>query len=114
MFCLVILVGGILLIIPGIIFYIYFEFSFFVFVGEGIKGAKALSRSKELVKGYWWQVFLREIVIMIVLFVSAWAIGQIPVIGFFLGLVLATPFVIIFSYLIYKDLKQIKQPEKVA
>jgi len=114
MFWLVILVGSIFLIIPGIIFYIYLNFSFFVLVEEGTKGVKALSRSKKLVKGYWWQVFLREIVIMIVLFVSAWVIGQIPVIGFSLGLVLATPFVLIFSYLIYKDLKRIKQPEKVA
>jgi len=46
-----------LLIIPGIIFYIYWMFSIFVVVLMDKSGKDAMDYSKSLVKGRWWQVF---------------------------------------------------------
>lgn len=45
-----------LLIIPGIIYLIYWSLSTFVVLDKGISGKKALNYSKDLVKGHWWQV----------------------------------------------------------
>jgi hypothetical protein len=46
-----------LLIVPGVIFYVYWSFATMLVVVEGIKSTMpALKRSKSLVKGYWWAV----------------------------------------------------------
>ena len=47
---------SLLLIIPGIIFYVYYSLASYVLYFEGLKGKAALRRSQELVKGYWWKV----------------------------------------------------------
>ena len=48
--------GLILLIIPGTIFAVWFSLAGYVLIIEGIGGADALKRSKQLVKGNWWYV----------------------------------------------------------
>ena len=98
--------GLVLLIVPGIIFAIWFCFSSYVLVKEGTRGTKALSKSKELVKGKWWAIFSRMVVLTIIAFLISFIAGFVPVIGSFLGSVLIAPFSIIYIYLIYKDLKQ--------
>lgn len=59
---LILLVGFILLVIPGVIFLVWFTFSHFevVLTGAGIK--ESLSRSKALVAGKFWKVLGRLIV----------------------------------------------------
>ena len=54
-----------LFIIPGIILAVWFVFGGYIFVYENIGGMKALSKSKEYVKGRWFGVFLRLIVVFI-------------------------------------------------
>jgi hypothetical protein len=54
--------GGILLIIPGIIFGIWYGFSEFVFVVEGRGIKDSLKASKKLVVGRFWKVFGRVLV----------------------------------------------------
>lgn len=56
---LAILGGFILLIIPGIIFSIWFAFSSYAAVIDGHKAGAALSYSKSLVRGRWFEVFWR-------------------------------------------------------
>ena len=46
-----------LLVIPGIIFFIYWIFSGYVLFDENKKIRESLKRSKEIVKGKWWRVF---------------------------------------------------------
>ncbi len=46
-----------LLIIPGIIWGIFYAFTLYVVAIEGIGGRAALKRSKALVRGHWWEVF---------------------------------------------------------
>lgn len=45
-----------LLIVPGIIFTIYWAFAFYVLIGENKGISESLSGSKQLVKGRWWSV----------------------------------------------------------
>lgn len=48
--------GLILLIIPGVIFYIWFVFAALLVIFEDLKGRAALKRSYELTKGYFWKI----------------------------------------------------------
>ncbi len=54
---LIIIGMTLLLIIPGIIWSIYYIFSLQVVVIKDLRGKKALDFSKEMVSGRWWKVF---------------------------------------------------------
>lgn len=55
-----ILLGGtFLLLIPAIVFSIWFIFSTYVYLVDDVKGFKAIMASREIVKGHWWLVFWR-------------------------------------------------------
>lgn len=51
--------GFLLLIIPGIIFSIWYAFSYYEVVLGDVRGLEALKKSKELVKGRFWAVLWR-------------------------------------------------------
>ena len=95
-------VGFILFIIPGIIFGVWFSLSLYVFIFEDIKGTSALKKSKEMVKGYWWPVFGRIIIIGVI----SWLVSSIEFFGPIINLLFVVPFSIVFEYLIYQDLKR--------
>lgn len=59
---LIALVGLILLVIPGLIFAVWYSFALLIFVLEGTKGYEALKKSKALVSGRFWLVVWRWIV----------------------------------------------------
>lgn len=109
-----IVAGGLLLfIIPGIILSIYFSLAAYVLVSESKKGTAVLFRSKQLVKGYWWKVFRRLLVLSFVLGLIAVPINIIAEIFdlvFIASIIsmLIAPFSVIFVFLIYDNLKQIK------
>lgn len=54
---LVVILLCLLLIIPGVIWGIYYSFVIYTIMLRGKKGREALRYSKELVKGQWWRVF---------------------------------------------------------
>ncbi|MEK7680889.1 MAG: hypothetical protein AAB348_02505 [Patescibacteria group bacterium] len=58
---LIVLGGTILLVIPGIIFSLWYGFAFYAVVFEDKKGFNALKASKELVVGRWWAIFWRAL-----------------------------------------------------
>ncbi|MDO8264903.1 MAG: hypothetical protein Q7T34_00870 [Candidatus Parcubacteria bacterium] len=111
---LIVLGGFIFLIIPGIIFSIWYGFSMFIAIFEDTYGMKALSRSKKLVSGYAMDVFLKYfagglIVLVIVLIpkiITAFLLGN-DLSGDIFSLFLS-PFFVIYSFLIYEELKKIK------
>ena len=97
--------GGILLfIIPGIIFSIWFSFSKYVFVAEGKESTKALIKSKELVMGNWWGIFGRILVVTLL----ASLISYIPFLGPLINFFFMVPFIQIYLYLLYEDLRKKK------
>lgn len=111
---------SLLLIIPGIIFGVYYSFAGWTLIFEGYQGRKALQRSKELVKGYWWAVLVRyaalylAIFVVLLLFDVVAAIVQVE--AFQMGVstikqivsLLITPLFFAYSYLLYKELVEIK------
>jgi hypothetical protein len=74
---LIIFGGLILLIIPAIIFSVWFYFSFYSLVLDNKKIIESLSTGKELVKGKWFRVFWRLFLITITFYILIFIIAVI-------------------------------------
>jgi hypothetical protein len=78
---LIVMGGTVFLLVPGIIFAIWFAMSRYVFVLEKKRGLAALLRSKEYIEGHGWDIFEKTIslsVINIGLLLVAVVIGSLP------------------------------------
>jgi len=95
--------GFILLVIPGIIFMVWFFFAQFILVKEDVRGMGALLKSREYVSGEWFNVSLR----LLLIWAASVLIGVIPLAGPLLCIVFF-PFIMIYHYLIYRDLREMK------
>lgn len=103
---LALVVGYLFFIIPGILISIWFTFIFYVLIEENLRGTKVFSRSRKLVEGYWWQVFLRTLIIVLISFVSNILIDD-NFVRIVFGLFLSS-FSPVYYFLIYQNLKKIK------
>lgn len=128
-FCL----GGFLLfIIPGIIFVVWWSVAFYALAGENARGMAALRRSRELVRGHWWAVFGRLVMLILASFLISLAAsiiflvitapfylvgsnvlllavaGILSLIGAVIDVYILA-FSIIYTYYIYESLKGLKQ-----
>ena len=106
---LVIGVGYLLLVIPGVIFSVWFSFTLYIVVTEGARPLEAIKNSKEMVKGYFWPVAGRLLVFTLlnILIQSALSIKQIETVGGIISFLL-TPYFVLLSYLLYLDVKRAK------
>lgn len=105
---LVVGVGFLLFIVPGVIFAVWFGFSIYTVICEDKRGLKALSRSKQLVKGRWWSAAKRVFAIIIIIFFLSMCAQFIPYLGQLAYMIFFTPFYVIYNYLIYQNLREIK------
>jgi hypothetical protein len=123
-FLLIIIIAGgfLLLIIPGVLFSIWFSLAIFILIFEERKGFSALFRSKHLVKGKFWGVLVRFLTLGLIIGLGLFLIFALilfgienkqiknqlsEVIGYFLQLFIL-PFFLIYGFLIYNNLKEIK------
>ncbi|HEX5772811.1 MAG TPA: hypothetical protein VFY07_00700 [Geomobilimonas sp.] len=95
--------GFMLFVLPGIIFMVWFFFAQFILVDEDVHGMDALLKSREYVRGEWFNVALR----LLPVWVASVLIGMIPLVGPILG-VIFFPFAMIYHYLLYRDLRGMK------
>lgn len=65
--------GFLFFFVPGIIFLIWFLFAFYVVIEENVRGRDALLKSREYVRGRWWQVVGRLFFIFIPTLLISWA-----------------------------------------
>lgn len=86
---------SLLLIIPGIIWGMYYSFSIYVVALKNLSGKQALNYSKSLVKGQWWRVAEIFSLIGVLYLVVA------SVITFSLRIFLVNPFFIILRYTLF-------------
>jgi hypothetical protein len=101
---IIILGGMIALVIPGIIFSVWFSLSLYVFLFENIKGTDALKKSKNLVKHYWWRVFSRFFMLGMFVFLVSVVTGWSLLVGTLINTFFLMPFAVVYGYLIYEDL----------
>jgi hypothetical protein len=123
-----IVIGFILVILPGIWLLVSFSVAVPVLMLEGLTGFKALGRSMSLVRGRWWATFGRELSVLLMYIVALIVIGIIAgaierginitnvtlyviVAAIFQGLIviLVTPFVAAAITVIYIDLRVRKE-----
>jgi len=118
---ILVMLWTLLLIIPGIIFGIFYSFTLYLLIFEDIKGMDAIRKSKAMVSGYWWGVFGRTMFLFLVAMLASFILS-IPFIFLSEGTTLysvysliqnlvwavVTPIFMVFTYLMYKDLKSIK------
>jgi len=136
---LAVLGGYMLLIVPGIIFAVWFSLAIYILIFEEKKGTKALLRSKQLVQGRWWSVLWKFLGFGLLIMAASYAVfipagivsmiistlskflgsimGNITMIimSFLFGVVMfiiqffITSFGIVYGVLVYKNLKEIKE-----
>lgn len=117
----IVMVGMILLVIPGIIFAVWLSMAYFVLILENKNITDSLKQSKDYVTGHWWGVFGRMLFLVLASIVVGLAAGI--VIGIFsifipemvvgilfnlLNLVLV-PISVSYFYLLYRDLVNLSQ-----
>jgi len=95
--------GFFLFFVPGVLFMVWFAFAVFIFSNEDDRGMNAVLKSKAYVKGHWVDVFAR----LFLIWLASIGAGMIPAIGPIVS-IMFYPFVMIFVYLIYEDLRAIK------
>lgn len=122
--------GFLLLIVPGIVMCIMLAFTSYVLVGEGKRGLSALAQSWHYVKGHGWPVFGRLFVLGIIYLLplmilgflfddfssvttdpsdSSYATASIPsVLATSFIVALWEPFAVIYMFMMYNELKQMK------
>lgn len=118
---LIILGGFILLIIPGIIFAIWYSLAPIILIDEGTKGWSALKRSRDLVKGHGIDVFLRFLVIVIILIVlslpARFVFDPNSLVDDIYNAVISLitgPLVALYTVQLYKNLKEIKSAPQIS
>lgn len=117
------IIGGlILLVIPGLIFLVWFSFSYFILLFEDKRAVDSMKQSKKYVKGRFWPVAGRLIAIVAVM-IPFWIISGLfgdesivsfiadAIVGIFVG-----PFAVVYMYHLYRNVKetvsQVAQPQQ--
>jgi hypothetical protein len=96
--------GLLLLIIPGILFAVWYGFAKFVLVTEGKGVRKSLAGSKKLVEGRFWKVFGRMAVFVLFALLIQMLFAVVP---YGIGSLIAQLFealIVLPSFLLYKEL----------
>lgn len=103
--------GYLLLLIPGLIFAVWYLFSVIILLAENKKGREALRASKRLVRGYFWPVVWRILILGAAISAISLAVSMIPFVGGLASMALSifiVPFTSTYYYFIYKHLLKIK------
>ena len=109
--------GAIMLVIPGIWLVVGFIFASYVVILEDTYGLAALVKSRAYVRGYWWAIFGR-LVLLIISYLVIYIVVGIPfaAIGGAVGNAIAAtiitlffiPFAIAYYYAMYRNLVTLK------
>ncbi|MBI4369262.1 MAG: hypothetical protein HY547_03420 [Elusimicrobia bacterium] len=88
-----VLIGFVLLFIPGIWLAVKYSFApLLLVVEDGATAFTAFGRSNDLVKGHWWAVFLRLLAVGVVVMLGNLAFSFIPFVGAIVAGVIFPPF----------------------
>lgn len=110
---------GFALVVPALIFAVYYGFAQYVLVAEGKRPFSAIERSYDLVRGYWWPVFGRLALVgffgLIIYLIISMPLknmieGEPVYLGYtiFINIIWAiiSPYFLIYNYKIYQSLKE--------
>lgn len=110
--------GFFLLLIPGILFSIWFSMGSFVLVVENVGGMNVLLTSKEYVRGYFWavtgRILLSWIIYIIVFWMPTYLFKLLNLSSYIvsiysaIGSMIGGTFYLIYGFLLYRHLRSIK------
>ncbi|MFA5124300.1 MAG: YciC family protein [Patescibacteria group bacterium] len=116
LFGLIIVGGLILFIIPGFLWAVIFCLASVILIFEDTSIIGSLKRSRELTKGYWWAVFGRLLLWLLVVFLVSFIAGllrlanqEVATILLDLAQLVLGPMYLIYIILLYQSLQQIKK-----
>ena len=114
---LIIMGGFVLFVIPGIILMVYISFGAYFAMLDDKKAMESIRLSREYVRGYWWAVFGRAILLILVIIVFYIIIGILSailetiglsivssIISYGLNLILS-PLYVALAFVLFKQLK---------
>lgn len=113
----IVLGGLILFIVPGILFSLWFSLASYILVLEGVKGMNALLKSKEYMKGFIGHVFISlfffQLLVGVFQFVPTEILNAMHyetiATGYnLIAQIVIAPLIVIFTYLLYKNIKRQK------
>ena len=91
---LIVLAGTILLIIPGVIWAIRYQFFGYLIVDRGLKPKDALAKSKEITQGNWGKLFLFGLSLML--------LNLVGLLAFLVGLLVTIPMSLLATAKVYQ------------
>lgn len=113
---LVVVAGFILLVIPGIIFLVFFAVSEPALIVENRRGTEAMKRSWNLVRGHFWHALVVILVAAIITGLVSGIIGAIGGGNWFIrwiftaiAQIITAPFTVLVTVLLYLDLRARKE-----
>lgn len=74
---LIVFLGVLLLIIPGIIFAVWYNFSYYAVILDNTRGMAALKASKAMVQGQWWSILWRLFITALIFGLLGLAVGMV-------------------------------------
>jgi hypothetical protein len=109
---LIVLLGLVLLIIPGVVFAVWYYFSQFLFLDKDLGVKASLAGSKALVAGRFWAVLGRLVVVAFILGLGNVILSTIPYLGA-VAVSLLGGLYIIPSFLLYRELEASKSQKEL-
>jgi hypothetical protein len=100
---LLVLLGFVALIVPGIIFMTWFYFATLAVFDKKMGIFASMKESKKLVKDKFWKILGRSFVFGLFIMIVSLVVGAVPYLGSIISVLLA-PFFLLPQYLLYKDL----------
>jgi len=110
---LIIVVGFIFLIIPGIVFAIWYTFAQYIVITQDLGPLEAIKASKKLVSGHFWPVFGRIAGIMLFSIIIQVALGSVRFVGA-IATVILSPYYVLVLYLLYDGLRKLNAKASVV
>jgi len=101
----IIIIGYGFLIIPGIIASLMFIFAPYIFVFERKSIIQSLKLSKEYVKPYMFEIFVRIVEFYFIIGIISLVINFVPVVGSLLAQLFIAPLTVVFFYIFYIKVK---------
>jgi hypothetical protein len=101
---LITLFGFILLIIPGIVFAVWFAFSQYIVIGQNVGPIEAIKASKKLISPNFWPVFGRLAAIMATFTIAQLVLSSLKFFGV-MAVTLFSPLWVLAPYLLYQELR---------
>lgn len=104
----------IFLIVPAIIMTIFLSLSTYVLVSENTNVQQSLVKSFDYIRNHWWAVFGRMLLMFIIIMILDWLFSWIPVLNTVILMFFVVPYMFVFMFELYKNLKQISDTSNVV